>query len=83
MQGPATEGPANSWASLQDLIELASSVLFGFKRHMPDALGRVGDPANCAPRLFVVRNDELVHAGRHDVAPVSYTHLTLPTIYSV
>src|SRR5450756_2930953 len=32
---------------------------------------------------FCGRDDDVINTGGHLVGPVSYTHLTLPTIYSV
>src|SRR5450756_295786 len=87
--GPGTSSAAGS--SLQQLRPRRATSLCGGRRavdrlkssrEVPEKR-RLLDDAVCA-ELFPV----LVHLGHHfdhvvDVAPVSYTHLTLSTIYSV
>ena len=48
---------------------------------LDDALGRRHDVASVTAKLRQL--DELLHGVPGVSAPVSYTHLTLPTIYSV
>ena len=48
-----------------------------FARRQRRARYALRKAANGRPRLSVFRS------GKHIYAPVSYTHLTLPTIYSV
>ena len=38
---------------------------------------------NCSVKIFTSKNEEGLEIIRHDTAPVSYTHLTLPTILRV
>src|SRR5659263_702663 len=55
-------------------------------RDDPDHDPRVDDPLVVAEHAEADPHRERVDAGRHrqhDQGPVSYTHLTLPTIYSV
>ena len=51
------------------------------RRMLPGGFALVLDPAG--PVRFVVAGPLLRALAEGDVAPVSYTHLTLPTIYSV
>ena len=44
---------------------------------------RVGGAIDLAPQAPTVHADPLTFIERALVKPVSYTHLTLPTIYSV
>ena len=38
---------------------------------------------NCSVQIFTAKDPEGLEVIRHDAAPVSYTHLTLPTILLV
>ena len=35
------------------------------------------------PEILFLKQEDVIKAGLLDMKPVSYTHLTLPTIYSV
>lgn len=47
---------------------LTGHVFLRFKAQMPNGLRRVGKLSDTRPGLLVVRNDELIDAGRDDVA---------------
>ena len=46
---------------------LSDCVARRLEDHVPNSFGRIGDFSGCAPSLFVVRDDELVHARRYDI----------------
>src|SRR5581483_7440048 len=47
---------------------ISGRVVKRLEGEMPCSFGRIGKFADIAPSLLVVRDDELVHTGRHDVA---------------
>ena len=62
------------------LEAVAKTVTLEVAQHLGDNLVRT---VSMAPTDGLVRGAEVIDSGKPISVPVSYTHLTLPTIYSV
>ena len=99
LRAGATENPVSLTRSIQSALTRVTcggaptyrwpgggiTIMVDVTRMPKNSFGYVPTPALVAPIEFTLTRDDYKALGGHmdHITPVSYTHLTLPTIYSV
>ena len=65
-----------------DYVKMVEERLYSLRRNSPNNVV-FSDISFMTTFAEITENERIIDRHLHDIHPVSYTHLTLPTIYSV